>query len=132
MSRYTKPQPKDEERDLRLAIMRLELRELLWRQVTIPDAQVHLALGLGGDSSWQALKAAGDAPPRVQINQRIFVLTADLRAWLENREKKTTTKGQRNNGEQEHPDDDASPTQPPTARPASLASGLLAATHPSR
>ena len=119
MSRYAKPLVKDEERELRLAIMRLELRELLWRQVSIPDAMVHLALGLGGDSSWQSLKAAGEAPPRVTINQRVFVLTSDLRAWLESREKTTATRGQRRNAQKDEQhaarDDDEPNARAPTS-----------------
>jgi len=81
----------DEERELRLQIMRQELRVLLWQRVAIPDALVHVAADLGGSSTWQALKACGDAPPRITIGRRRFVLVSDLRRWLEGRPKTQMT-----------------------------------------
>jgi predicted methyltransferase len=60
----------------------------------IPDALVHIALDMS-DACWQKLKTTDNAPPRVMINGLRFVLTSDLRAWLERQEKTMTVKERR-------------------------------------
>ena len=90
MSRISPPRPDDEERALRIAVLRQELRDLLWRQVAIADADVPIALSIP-PSVWHALKSAGLAPPRFRIGRRVFTLGSDLRRWLEQQPKITTT-----------------------------------------
>lgn len=106
-------QPLAEETELRLALMRAELKAQLWQAPAIPDALIHVAIDLP-DSSWQALKSAGEAPPRIQIGQRRYVLTDDLRGWLEGRPKTSLTKGRR---EKSSDDDDVQHQAPASAHP---------------
>lgn len=55
---------------------------LLWQRPTIPDADIPEAIGVPS-SLWQTCKANGDSPPLFEIGRRLFVRTADLRAWLD-------------------------------------------------
>ncbi len=54
----------------------------IWQRPTIPDADIPEAIGIP-PSLWGALKAEGDTPPLFTIGRRLFVRTADLRAWLD-------------------------------------------------
>jgi len=67
-----------------LALTKAELAAALWQRPLIADSQVHVALDMAL-SSWHALKAEGGAPPTIAIGRRVYVRTADLRAWLDAR-----------------------------------------------
>lgn len=58
----------------------------LWQRPNIPDANIHEAIGIP-PTLWEALKAEGDTPPLFTIGRRLFVTTADLRAWLDEKAK---------------------------------------------
>ncbi len=55
---------------------------LLWQRPSIPDNDIPAAIGIPG-TLWGALKAAGDTPRLFTLGRRLFVRTADLRAWLD-------------------------------------------------
>lgn len=55
---------------------------LLWQKPTLRDSEIPDALGIPS-SLWQECKRAGDTPRLFQIGRRLFVRTADLRKWLD-------------------------------------------------
>jgi DNA helicase HerA-like ATPase len=55
---------------------------LLWQQPTLADYEIPDALRIP-PTLWQTLKSQGDSPPLFTIGRRLFVRTADLRSWLE-------------------------------------------------
>lgn len=55
---------------------------LLWQAPVIPDQHIPDAIGIP-PSLWSALKYEGDSPPLFTLGRRLFVRTADLRAWLD-------------------------------------------------
>lgn len=54
----------------------------LWQRPAIPDADVPEAVGIP-PTLWGTLKSEGDTPKLFTIGRRVFVRTADLRAWLD-------------------------------------------------
>ena len=59
---------------------------LLWQRPTIPDHEIPDAVGIP-PTLWAALKSQGDTPPLFLIGRRLFVRTADLKAWLDGKAK---------------------------------------------
>jgi hypothetical protein len=54
----------------------------LWSWPAIPDQFIPEALVIP-KSTWNKLKTDGDTPPLFELGRRLFVLTNDLRAWLD-------------------------------------------------
>jgi hypothetical protein len=84
--RTTRVRPKEvREKEKRLARVAREESSrrviLLWQKEHIPDPEIPEALQIP-PSLWGECKARGDSPPLFMIGRRLFVRTADLRAWL--------------------------------------------------
>jgi hypothetical protein len=66
----------------RMALLHAQRVASLWEKPILSDDDVPLAVGLA-PSTWHAIKARGEGPVWFNIGRRRFVLTADLRAWLD-------------------------------------------------
>lgn len=82
---------RSQERERQLALLRMPHEELvakLWQRYMIPDALIHIALDMS-ESHWQVIKKSGNAPPRMTITGLRYVLTADLKSWIDAQPKTT-------------------------------------------
>ena len=72
----------------RAALLHTQRVAALWTKPLLADEEVPAAVGLA-PSSWHAIKARGEGPVMFNIGRRRFVLSADLRAWLDGLRAKT-------------------------------------------
>lgn len=76
----------NDDTEVRPDTTREQRRALLWQHPSIADQDIPDALEIPL-SLWQQQKADGDTPPLFTIGRRLFVRTADLRAWLDEKAK---------------------------------------------
>jgi len=62
-------------------------RVALWQLPMVADADIPTALDVP-PSLWNQQKTIGDTPPLFNIGRRLFVRTADLREWLDEKAKR--------------------------------------------
>lgn len=66
----------------RINLARAQIVNELWRKPLVSEEEAAQACNLPS-STWAMLKARKQTPPTFKLGRRLYILTADLRSWLE-------------------------------------------------